>query len=223
MNDINLKSYTFSKSETTTTFHNEISFKVKIFSYNSKSFEQYYTNSDIILVLFKNACIGLFLTQNEANLFQIITNHIDYFNEIEQDQEFHDCKEEQKCIIINLPNVIDPRFTGDLLQLPKYANIKVTEWDQNFKILVRELDPFFPEESILEEKVLEETDILECRLCGVGFIMSENTNQSCCIHPGTIKFFTQYPRTRYSCCGLDADEGLNTIGCRKGYHIPKYQ
>ena len=207
------KDYKFSKSDCSK-INEDIVFSTCIFKYPSQEFDIHYNNNNIILVIFDLSCIGIFLTKSEASLFQIILNHISYFKE-------ENCTENKTCQIINLPNLIDPRFSEYILDLPKYTNIPIINWNTNIKNLVKEIDPFFKEENLIEEKELEKSDIYRCKICKAGFLMKENNSESCLFHPGDLKYFNDYPHIRYSCCGLDADQGIDIIGCRRGYHIPQ--
>ena len=79
----NFEAYTFSKSTTMCGFDNKRVFKIKTFNFNSDIFKKCYSNPELILVIFSKSCIGLFLTNSEASLFKVFSNHINYFNESE--------------------------------------------------------------------------------------------------------------------------------------------
>jgi hypothetical protein len=99
-----------------------------------------------------------------------------------------------------------------MLDIPKYSNIPIQEWDINLKNIVRELDPFFPEELLLETKILNKEDILICKLCDIGYTMDENSNTACKCHPCNLNINF----TKYTCCGKNSDQYLD--GCKIGYH-----
>lgn len=198
-----LQNFIFSKSKAI--FNDEkkqIDYNIEIIEYNTYKYNQLITDTDILLVLIANSKIGIFLTKSEIQIFHTFINHINYFNDEKQNSK--------TCHIINIPNMINPIYNSYLLEFPKYANIQTIFWDINFKNLIRELDPYFPEETLLEETLLNKHDILLCKLCHIGYIMKENTNDSCIIHPGVYN--GQF--LKFSCCGKTND----SFGCKIGYH-----
>ena len=153
--DNKYEAFTFAKSKCYVGYRSELTYKIKPIEYDSNLFNKYLSNPELILAIFKNSCIGLFLTKSEASLFKVFKHHLSYFN----DENTTETKESDTCKVIYLPNIIDPRYNEYLLQLPKYANIKITLWNKNFINLIKELDPFFDYDKIVESKQLQKEDI----------------------------------------------------------------
>jgi len=138
-------------------------------------------------------------------MLKTINNHIFYKN-------FKNRQNKKKCFIVNMPNMMDTRLNVYLLQIPYYLKLPIGKWPENIKQVIREIDPHFPEEDLLEEKELEKEDILECKICNTGFLLKENTSQSCKTHKSANH------TGNYVCCGTRYEDNLY---CRIGYHIPK--
>jgi len=204
---MNFTNYTFSKSYPVLNTDNSIGYEIDLFDSKMNQFHIYINEPRLILVLVGHSNVGLFLNNSEIQLFTIFLNHVSYFNTEEENLN--------KCKIINLPNLIDPRFNPYLLEIPKYANIPVHLWDINFKQLIIELDPYFPENILLEKKQIDSSDILLCKLCNTGFIIDDNTNSSCKVHRGEIIMVRGV--SVFSCCHKNPEEYAN--GCRVGYHF----
>lgn len=197
--------YTFSKSFVKIS-NDEIKYNTIIFT-SRILFLEYFNDPDLNLILIKHSKIGFFLTNSEIQLFQTFINHLSYFQIDEVELE-----EKKTCKIINLPNIVDPRLNIYILEIPKYSNFPIKEWDINLKNIVRELDPFFQEELLLETEILKKEDILVCKLCDLGYIMSENSNTACKRHSKNLNSIY----TKFMCCGKNSDQYLD--GCKIGYH-----
>ena len=74
----------------------------------------------------------------------------------------------------------------------------------------------FPEEILnqFEEEIkihIEKEPIQLCKVCGIGFKHSENTNTSCKLHTGKFSLIAK----QFDCCG---NRELNEY-CKIGYHV----
>ena len=190
--------YTFSKSKMG--HHNYVG--MEIIHYDSDNYVTYYQDNNYILVVLSNSQLGIFLTRSEISILKTLTIHQSYLT-----------NESKNDTIIRLPNLIDPRYNQYYLQIPQMLNKPIREWDINFRNLIKEIDPIFPEESLLETDKNE--PVLLCKNCRIGYKQSENTNTSCQFHPGYTTKINDM--THYSCCGISMFEA-STKYCRIGYH-----
>ena len=197
--------YTFSKSFRTISCMNNIMVNINLFTSKDPLFHESIDNSNLTLSLLENSLLGIFLTNSELMILNSLQVHQTYLD-----------KEGKNKNIIKLPNILDPRLNNYFLEIPKMINLPIHSWDNNFRTLIIEIDPQFPDIKLLED-VTE--DIKQCKNCKVGFKESENNCDSCVFHPGEIRKIglTNY----WSCCGTNIQETNNDLiwGCKQCYHI----
>ena len=179
----------------------------------SSEFKQFYCNSKYCLILFGELLRGCF----------ILSNHLQWFPTIEKlaSPPFGvSPQSENRCTVVNLPNLMPPHLIKYVTELPKYIEKNSPEeWSVEFKCFIHEVDPTVLDmhgvSGHLVSRGTVQCEIFECKFCGIGFTNRNNSETACGVHSG---HWSHGDDSRWLCCG---SSDLSDPGCRVGFHIKK--